>query len=286
MKLFLASACAALIVTAGWAQSASTGFDVSQLDRAADPCVDFYQFSCGGWRAKNPLPADRSRYNRYDEMSESNLTKLRTLLDAAAVGGSTRDKLHQQVGDYYAACMDTKTVENKKAAPIAPYLARIAALQDKRAMLALMAELDDLGLPMLFEFGATPDRHNSSMTIAELNQGGLTLPDRDYYLKADPKTTEQRQEYRNHVARMLTIAGEAENDAKRDADTVLRIETRLAEASLDRTAQRDPANLDHKMKVAEFNALESAEAQLAAALLLQGAGRERGLWPPLHFLAR
>src|SRR5215475_3392835 len=105
------------------------------------------------------------------------------------------------------------------------------------------------------EFGATPDRHNSSMTIAELNQGGLTLPDRDYYLKTDPKTTEQRQEYRNHVARMLALAGEADADAKRDADTVLRIETKLAEASLDRTSQRDPANLDHKMKVAEFNAL-------------------------------
>jgi putative endopeptidase len=240
----------------GWGQTkAHSGFDLSQLDRSADPCVDFYQFACGGWRAKNPLPPDRAVYNRYAEMNEINLAKLRSLFEAAAQSDAKQDRVPQEVGGYYAACIDEAAAERKKAEPIASYLARIAALKDKRAMLALTAELDDLGMPMIFDFNATPDHHNSSMTIAEVNQGGLSLPDRDYYLKTDAKTVEQRQEFIKHVTKMFSLAGLPESQAKSDAETVLRLETELARASLDRTARRDPANLDHKMSVADFNAL-------------------------------
>jgi putative endopeptidase len=246
----------ALLSCLAWGQTnVRSGFDLSQLDRAADPCVDFYQFACGGWRAKNPIPPDRAVYNRYVEMNEVNLAKLRSLFEAAARQDAKQERVPQEVGGYYAACMDEGAADRKKNEPIEPYLARIAALKDKRALLALTAELDDVGMPMIFDFNATPDRHNSSMTIAEINQGGLSLPDRDYYLKTDAKAAEQRQEFTGHVAKMLSLTGVPESEAKSDAETVLRLETELARTSLDRTAQRDPANLDHKMSVADFNTL-------------------------------
>ncbi len=238
----------------GWSQSGS-GLDLSQLDRSADPCMDFYQFACGGWRAKNPLPADKARYNRYEEMAELNLTKLRLLLDAAAQPGGKHGAVEQQVGDYYAACMDESEVERRKAKPLAAYFSRIASLQDKRAMLTLAAQLEDDGLPMMFTFGSAPDLHNSSMDIAALDQGGLSLPDRDYYLKTDAQSAEQREEYKRHVGKMFSFAGVSESASKSDAEVVLKLETELARGSMDRTARRSPENLDHKMSLAEFNAL-------------------------------
>jgi putative endopeptidase len=238
----------------GWGQAGS-GFDLSQLDRSVDPCVDFYQFSCGGWRAKNPLPADKARYNRYEEMAELNLARMRTLLEAAAQSGEKHDRVQQEVGDYYTACMDEGEVERRKAKPLATYFSRIASLQDKRAMLTLAAQLDDVGMPMMFTFGSAPDRHNSSMAVAEVDQGGLSLPDRDYYLKTDAQSAEQREEYKRHVAKMFSFTGVSESDGKSDAELVLRLETELAKASMDRTARRTPENLDHKMALTDFNAL-------------------------------
>ncbi len=238
----------------GWGQARS-GLDVSQLDRAADPCVDFYQFACGGWRAKNPLPADRARYNRYDEMAELNLARMRTLLEAAAQPGVKQDAAPQQAGDYYAACMDESGVEGKKAEPIAAYLSRITSLQDKRALLILAAQFEDEGMPMMFAFSSEPDRHNSSMELAALDQGGLSLPDRDYYLKTDAQSAAQREEYKRHVAKMFSFTGVSESAGKSDAEIVLRLETEMAKASMDRTARRSPENLDHKMALKDFNAL-------------------------------
>jgi putative endopeptidase len=238
----------------GWSQAAS-GFDLSQLDRSADPCVDFYQFACGGWRAKNPLPPDKARYNRYEEMAELNLTRLRTLLEAAAQPGVKHEGIQQRAGDYYAACLDESQVKRRKAEPIAVYLSRIASLKNKRAMLTLAAQLDDEGMPMMFTFGSAPDRHNSSMEVAELDQGGLSLPDRDYYLKTDAQSAEQREEYKRHVAKMFSFTGVSESAGKSNAEIVLRLETELAKASMDRTARRSPENLDHKMALRDFNAL-------------------------------
>lgn len=217
--------------------------------------MDFYQFSCGGWRAKNPLPADKARYNRYDEMGELNLARMRTLLEAAAQPGDKHDRAQQQAGDYFAACMDESAVERAGDKPITAYFSRIASLKDKQAMLTLAAQLDDDGLSMMFSFGATPDRHNSSIDVAELDQGGLTLPDRDYYLKTDAQSAEQREEYKRHVAKMFSFLGASESDGKSDGEIVLRLETEMAKASMDRTARRTPENLDHKMAVADFNRL-------------------------------
>jgi putative endopeptidase len=244
-----------LVSTAVAQEGMRSGFDVTQLDRSADPCVDFYQFSCGGWRAKHPLPPDKARFNRYEEMNEANKSKLREILEAAGQAGAPHDPLSQQVGNYYAACMDESAAEKKGRTPLDPYLAKITALGDKQALFAMMASLDDQGIPSLFSFSSAPDRHNASMMIAEVDQGGLSLPDREFYLAADAKSTERRQKFVEHVSRMFVLIGEPEPDARKDAETILALETELAKASLDRTARRNPANLDHKMSLAEFDRL-------------------------------
>lgn len=249
--------------------AASSGFDLSQLDRSVDPCVDFYKFACGGWQAKNPLPPDQSRYNRYQEMSERNLAELRGLLEAAGQSGQ-HSPLERQVGDYYAACMDEAAAEKRAAAPLQPYFKRIAALKDKREMMALVAELSLDGLPALFNFSASPDPHNVAMVIADVDQGGLSLPDRDYYLKTDPKSVERRQKFTEYVATMFGLVGESNAQAKSDAEAVLKLETQLAQASMDRVARRDPKNLDHKMSLADFNKL-APNFSLSAYLKAAGA---------------
>ncbi len=167
LAIFLALLLSLVLASCAFAQDTGhSGFDVSQLDRSVDPCVDFYQFSCGGWRAKHPLPPDKGRYNRYDEMAESNKNKLREILEAAPQPGTPRDSPSRQVGDYYAACIDESAAEKKGTQPLAPYLSKIAALHDKRAALTLMASLDDEGIPTLFSFSSAPDLHQSSMMIA------------------------------------------------------------------------------------------------------------------------
>ena len=243
-----------ILAVCACAQSKS-GFDVSQMDRQADPCLNFYQYACGGWRASHPLPSDKARYNRYEEMSEANQEKLRALLEAAGQPGTPRDSQSQQVGEYYAACMDETLAEKKGSAPLEPYLKQIATVRTKSALLAAMAHLDDQGISTLFNFSSAPDRHNAAMVIAELDQGGLSLPDRDFYLTSDAKSVERRQKFAEHVTRMFTLVGESSAEAKTDAETVLTIETEVAKASMDRTARRDPANLDHKMSLADFNRL-------------------------------
>src|SRR5689334_13176076 len=230
VRLLIKMAMALGIAAGFWAVPAyaqvasSSGFDLSQLDRTADPCVNFYQFACGGWQAKNPLPADQSRYNRYQEMSERNIKEIRELLEAAGQPGQ-HPPLERQVGDYYAACMDEEGAEKRAAAPLQPYFKRIASVKDKRQMMALVADLSLDGIPALFNFSASPDPHNVSIVIADVDQGGLSLPDRDYYLKTDPKSVERRQKFTEYVAAMFVLAGESNAQAKADADAVLKLET-------------------------------------------------------------
>jgi predicted metalloendopeptidase len=234
-------------------EDTSNGFDLSQLDRTADPCNDFYQFACGGWRAKNPIPADKSRWGRYDEMSERNRTSLKGLLEKAST--TPKNAMEKQVGDYYAACMNETRIEKLGAAPLAAYFKKIDAIKNGKDLIRTVAALHRDGIPALFTFGSNPDLKNASMVIAYFDQGGIGLPDRDYYLKTDAKSQERRDKYVQHVANMLHLAGEKPEQAQSDAKIVLEIETALAKAEMDRTARREPKNLDHPMKRTDLGTL-------------------------------
>jgi endothelin-converting enzyme/putative endopeptidase len=257
-QIVLLAILLAVVVTRPSAQSPAgpaPGFDLTQLDRTANACADFYQFACGGWRASNPLPDDKPRWGRYDEMAERNREKLRVLLEAVSKPSPARTPLETQVGDHYAACMDEPSANRKGTTPIEPYLERIAGIQSRADLLATVAALHHDGISALFDFGAQPDLRNANVVMASLDQGGLGLPDRDYYLKSDPKNVERRAKYVEHVQRMLELAGHRADAARTDASTVMRIETALAQASMDRVSRRDPKNLDHRMTRTELQQL-------------------------------
>jgi putative endopeptidase len=230
------------------------GFDAAALDRNVDPCADFYQYACGTWRAQNPIPADRARWGRFDELQERNLAILRDILEQAAANTAKRTAIEQKIGDYYAACMDEKTIDQKGIGPIKPELDRIAALSDKTELAGEVARVHRIGANALFRFGSSPDFENSAQMIAEADQGGLGLPDRDYYLKTDTKSADTRKQYRDHVQKTFELLGERPDTAAAKAKVVMDVETALAKASLDRVSRRDPGKIYHKMRRQELAA--------------------------------
>ena len=228
-------------------------FDLTAIDKTADPCVDFYQYSCGNWMKNNPIPADQTRWGRFNELGDNNLYILRDLLEKAQ-GPGQHSAIQKKVGDYYAACMDEATVEKKGTAPLQPEMQRIAAIKSKQEIIPQVATMHRNGIPALFSFYPMPDMHDSSLTIANLDQGGITLPDRDYYLKDDPKSVETRQKYQEHVQKVFELAGDKPDVAAAEAKTVLAVETGLAKSAMDRTERRDPKKRDHMMQATEIAA--------------------------------
>jgi endothelin-converting enzyme/putative endopeptidase len=231
--------------------------DVTAMDRTVDPCVDFFKYSCAGWNKKNPIPPDQARWDVYGKLSDDNAQYLWGLLEAAAKPAPARDAATQKIGDYFASCMDEPAIEKAGAAPLKADLDAIAALPSKDALAALLGRLhlatDTAG--MLFGFGSEQDFKNSSQVIGFATAGGLGLPDRDYYTKDDAKSQETRKRYAEHVAKILSLLGQPEAAATKDAATVLRIETALARASLTRVDKRDPYKIYHRMRRRELQAL-------------------------------
>jgi endothelin-converting enzyme/putative endopeptidase len=244
----------AIFASLSQAQQSSTekhepALDVTAMDRSADPCMDFFAYSCGGWLKNNPIPPDQSSWDTYSKMEDENRARLRGILEAAAAPDPKRSAVQQKIGDYYASCMDETAINAKGAQPLDPLLKRIAALTTKAEIADVAAAMSDDNV--LFEFSSLQDFHDTNQVIAGADQGGLGLPDRDYYTKDDAKSVDLRKAYLAHVQKMFELLGD-KSAAAAEAQAVMRIETALAKGSMTRVDHRDPKNLDHKMTSAEL----------------------------------
>jgi putative endopeptidase len=227
--------------------------DVTSMDRSIDPCVDFFAYSCGGWIKNNPIPADQSSWDTYSKMQDENRVRLREILEDAAKPDPNRDAVTQKIGDYYASCTDEKAIEAKGTDPLKPMLDQISGLKTKSDLAEIAAAMTDDNV--LFDFGSNQDFRDASQVIAAADQGGLGLPDRDYYTKTDAKSEELRKKYLAHVQKMFELLGDKPDAASAEAQTIMRIETALAKGSMTRVERRDPKSLDHKMTTAELEKL-------------------------------
>ncbi|HEY8712129.1 MAG TPA: M13 family metallopeptidase [Thermoanaerobaculia bacterium] len=228
--------------------------DVPSMDKNADPCGDFYQFSCGGWMASNPIPPDQAAWSVYGKLEEENVQYLWGVLEDAAKPIADRSGVQQKIGDYFAACMDTAAIEKLGAKPLQPLLDDIRAIRTKRDLAAFLAKEHprNYSSGFLFGFGSDQDFGDATQVIAYAHAGGIGMPDRDYYTKTDAKSKELRQKYLQHVAKMLELTGESKAQATKDAATTMGIETALAKATLTRVERRDPYKLYHKMSPADL----------------------------------
>jgi endothelin-converting enzyme/putative endopeptidase len=238
-------------------KSFGPGFNIDVIDKTLDPCADFYQYACGNWIKNTEIPADQSRWGAFNELYERNLATLHEILEKSAVNAPGRNPIDQKIGDYYGSCMDEKAVNQKGIQPLRPELDRISAVQDKAALSDAVARVHLIGPSALFNFSSAPDFHDANQVIATIDQGGLTLPDRDYYIKDDARMVDMRKHLVEYVTQVYTLAGQSPQQAATSAQAVLQVETELAKASMDRTARRDPKNRDHKMSKDAAMALAS-----------------------------
>jgi len=258
MRLQLLCAFLLLASIAGFTQTAASdmpkepksteGFSIANIDKSVDPCVDFYQYACGNWMKNTTIPGDQPEWASFVEVEERNLLTLKEILEKSSANDPNRPPVVQKIGDYYESCMDEKTADEKGIAPLKPELDRVAGVQDKKELIDAIAHAYMIGPNPLFSFYSNSDLHNAGMVIAYIDQGGLSLPDRDYYIKDEDKDkVKVRGEFVEYVTTMFKLAGQSPDQAAASAQTVLRIETSLAKASMDRTQRRDPKNRDHKM---------------------------------------
>ena len=251
--------------------------DITAMDPSANPCVDFYQYTCGGWQKNNPIPPDQASWDVYAKMAQDNKRVLWGILDRLATQTDGRSLPQQKIGDAFAACTDQQRVEALGARPMQPLLDLIAGMKSKKDLPAVLAALQlataDDGL--LFNFSSNQDYGDSTRVIAFASQGGLGMPDRDYYFKTDAKSRELREKYVAHVARMFQLMGDSADDGQHEAAVVMSLETALAKGSLTRVEQRDPQKLYHKANERALQALTPAFDWKPYLATLGVAGNDR-----------
>jgi len=237
--------CAALTTSLS-AQGQVKPIDPANLDTTCSPCKNFFQYANGGWLKRSEIPGDQPRWGSFDELQEQNYAALKEVLtDAATNASSTKDANVRKLGTFYGTCMDSTVVERAGMGPLRGELNQIAAIHDRRGVEAAIVRLHRLGVAAGFVFRSNPDAKKSARTIAEVYQGGLGLPDRDYYTKTDSASEKIRGQYVEHVASMLQLSGQDKAAAEGAARSIMRLETALANASMTREAQRDPEAIYH-----------------------------------------
>jgi putative endopeptidase len=249
-------------------QKTLQAFDPKSMDTSADPCVNFYQYACGGYLKQTPIPADESSYGQFNEISDQNLLVLKSILEQAAGSTGPRTPNEQKIGDYYGTCMNVEGVNQAGLKPLQPLLDRIAALKSKDELPELTAYLDSIGVNTLFAFSSDQDFKDATQQIAVLDQLDLGLPEKGYYERKDDKSVKLRDQYQAHIARTFELLGEPQAQAAKDAAMVLRLEAALAGFSLSAVERRDPANLYHKV---DLSKLDSSTPQFSFVHFLRAA---------------
>lgn len=230
--------------------------DLANLDTTCAPCDDFNQFANGGWISRNPIPQEYARWASFDELKDRNATLLHSILDSLVQNKSkVEEAVFKQLGAFYASCMDTAQIETYGASPIYEELSAIDSIANAAHVREYIASSHAKGSSVLFAHRAAPDYKNSSDIILEIRQGGLGLPDRDYYLKTDTASQSIRTDYRAHIARMLALSGQSPESAIVDAGEVLNLETSLAKVSMSRVERRDPNRTYNRVGISELRAL-------------------------------
>jgi putative endopeptidase len=233
----------------------SWGFDTANLDKTCKPCDDFYQFAMGGWMKANPIPPEYSTFGSFTRLADQNQQNLRQILEDAAKTKAAPGSNEQKIGDYYAGCMDTAAIDAAGTKPIEPELARIAEVKTIAGLQAEAERLQSMGVGALFRFTSRQDLKDSTVMIGGASQGGLGLPEREYYTRNDEKSQQLRDAYVKHVATMLALLGDAADKSAQEAAVVLKIETALANVSTKNTELRDPEKNYHIMTLADLKTL-------------------------------
>ncbi len=235
--------------TSAFAQT--NGFDVTRMDKTADACTDFFQYANGTWLKNTEIPAAYSRWGSFNVLGENNNDILKNVLETAEKTKSANGTDAQLIGDYYASCMDTAAIEKAGIKPLNPYFKQINAIKDVKSLQSQIALMHNSGIPVLFGFGGGSDLKNASMVIANASQGGLSLPNRDYYTKDDDKSKETRAKFVEYEATMFKLLGDNPTEAAKNAQAVMNIQMRLAKASKAPVELRDPNSRYNKMTLAK-----------------------------------